>query len=237
MNKNEVLKKVKLDGQLSEVPIDFRKDKEVVLLAVKQNGYALYYADTKLKKDKEIVPAAVKKDGGSLQYADEKLRKDKKVVLEAVKKDGYALEYADEKLKKDKDILAIINKTEPQKINKKEPPNNYIDKKLKDKFGIYAVLLVHNSEGIMYRENVTPIKKIKIKPFEYWIEIKKKDLKNLTYKKIYNFVKNMIKDKTITNRVQNLKIFLKTNNTSYQSGIWNDDNDDEVLNEMLNDQK
>ena len=47
----------------------------------------------------------------------------------------------------------------------------------------------------------------------------------------------MIKDKTIINRVQNLKTFLKTNNTSYQSGIWNDDNDNEVLNEMLNDQK
>ena len=120
--------------------------------------------------------------------------------------------------------------------SKKKSSKDYIDEKLKDKFGVYEVVLVHNSKEIMYRENIILVKKMKIKPFEYWIAIEKKDLKNLTYKKIYNFVKKMIKDKTIS-RVQNLKTFLKTNNTSYQSGIWNDDNDDEVLNEMLNDQK
>ena len=121
--------------------------------------------------------------------------------------------------------------------NKKNSPENYIDEKLKDKFGVYEVFLGHNPEEIMYRENVIPAKKTKQEPFEYYVSIEKKYLKNLTYKKIYNFVKDMIKDKTIINRVQNLKTFLKTNNTSYQSGIWNDDNDDEVLNEMLNDQK
>jgi len=121
--------------------------------------------------------------------------------------------------------------------NKKNSPENYIDEKLKDKFGVYEVFLGHNLEEIMYRENVIPAKKTKQEPFEYYVSIEKKYLKNLTYKKIYNFVKDMIKDKTIINRVQNLKTFLKTNNTSYQSGIWNDDNDDEVFNEMLNDQK
>ena len=116
--------------------------------------------------------------------------------------------------------------------SKKKSSKDYIDEKLKDKFGVYEVLLVHNSEEIMYRENIILVKKMKIKPFEYWIAIEKKDLKNLTSTKIYNFVKKMIKDKTIS-RVQNLKTFLKTNNTSYQSGIWNDDNDDEVLKMML----
>ena len=120
--------------------------------------------------------------------------------------------------------------------NKKKSPENYIDEKLKDKFGVYEVLLVHNSEEIMFRENIILVKKMKIKPFEYWISIEKKDLKNLTYKKIYNFVKKMIKDKTI-NRVQNLKTFLKTNNTSYLSGVWNDDNDDEILKMMFKEDK
>ena len=120
--------------------------------------------------------------------------------------------------------------------NKKKSPKNYIDEKLKDKFGVYEVLLVHNSEEIMYRENIILVKKMKIKPFEYWISIEKKDLKNLTYKKIYNFVKKMIKDKTIS-RVQNLKTFLKTHNTSYLSGVWNDDNDDEILKMMFKEDK
>jgi hypothetical protein len=120
--------------------------------------------------------------------------------------------------------------------SKKKSSKDYIDEKLKDKFGLYEVLLVHNSEEIMYRENIILVKKMKTKPFEYWISIEKKDLKNLTYKKIYNFVKKMIKDKTIS-RVQNLKTFLKTNKISYLSGVWNDDNDDEVLKMMLKEDK
>ena len=47
----------------------------------------------------------------------------------------------------------------------------------------------------------------------------------------------MIKDKTIISRVQNLKTFLKTNNISYLSGVWNDDNDDEVLKMMFKEDK
>lgn len=121
--------------------------------------------------------------------------------------------------------------------SKKKSSKDYIDEKLKDKFGVYEVLLVHNSKEIMYRENFILVKKMKIKPFEYWIAIEKKDLKNLTYKKIYNFVKSMIKDKTIISRVQNLKTFLKTNNISYLSGVWNDDNDDEVLKMMFKEDK
>ena len=120
--------------------------------------------------------------------------------------------------------------------SKKKSSKDYIDEKLKDKFGVYEVLLVHNSEEIMYRENIILVKKMKTKPFEYWISIEKKDLKNLTYKKIYNFVKKMIKDKTIS-RVQKLKTFLKTNNISYLSGVWNDDNDDEVLKMMFKEDK
>ena len=263
MNKKEALKivkKYKFGWELEKLPDKFKKDKEVVLAAVKQHFGTFEYADKSLKKDKDVVVAALKQNPISLHYADksfrkdkkiisllikknqarfalnladESLKKDKKIVLAAVQKDGTSSEYADESLKKDKDILAIINKKKSLTVIKKKLPKDYIDEKLKDKFGVYEVLLVHNSKQIMYRENVVLVKKMKIKPFEHWISIEKKDLKNLTYKKIYNFVKGMVKDKTIINRVQNLKKFLKTNNTLYLSGVWNDDNDDEVLKMML----
>ena len=42
----------------------------------------LQYADKKLKADKEVVLAAVKKNGYVLQYADKKLKADKEIVLE-----------------------------------------------------------------------------------------------------------------------------------------------------------
>ncbi len=37
---------------------DFKNDKEVVLAAVKQNGYALQYASPDLKNDKDVRTAA-----------------------------------------------------------------------------------------------------------------------------------------------------------------------------------
>ena len=85
MNKIEAIKKVKLDGQLNEVPIHFRKDKDVVLAAVKKDGYALQHADEKLKKDKQIVLEAVKKAGYAITYADRNFRKDKEIILSIIK--------------------------------------------------------------------------------------------------------------------------------------------------------
>jgi len=59
---------------------------------VKQNGWALEYADESLKKDKEIVIEAVKQNGRALEFADLSLKKGKEIVMEAVKQDG-ALEF------------------------------------------------------------------------------------------------------------------------------------------------
>ena len=80
-------------------------DKEVILAAVKQNGYALQYADEKLKANKEVILAAVKQDGNTLQYADKKLKANKEVVLAALKQEVSAHQYVDEKLKGDKDVV------------------------------------------------------------------------------------------------------------------------------------
>ena len=41
----------------------FQNDKEVVLAAVQQNGYALQYASKELQNDREVVLAAVKQGG------------------------------------------------------------------------------------------------------------------------------------------------------------------------------
>ena len=60
------------------------KDRDEVLAAVKQDGWALEYADESLKKDKEIVMAAVKQDGFALQYAATSLKKDKEIVMAAI---------------------------------------------------------------------------------------------------------------------------------------------------------
>ena len=54
MNKDEALKIVIEDGErLRNLPIQFKKDKQIVLAAVKQNGYSLAHADESLKKAKK----------------------------------------------------------------------------------------------------------------------------------------------------------------------------------------
>jgi len=62
MEKKEALKIVQRDGiELKNLPVHFKKDKEIVLLAVKQWGGVLQYADDSLKNDPDIL-AIVNKD-------------------------------------------------------------------------------------------------------------------------------------------------------------------------------
>ncbi len=82
-----------------------KKDREIVLAAVKQSGYVIYQADESFKKDREIVLAAVQQIGLALEYVDESFRKDREIVLAAVRENGNALKYADERLKKDREIV------------------------------------------------------------------------------------------------------------------------------------
>ena len=53
MKKAEALKIVMEDGEkLRILPDEFKKDRDVVLAAVKNNGWALVYANKNLKRDK-----------------------------------------------------------------------------------------------------------------------------------------------------------------------------------------
>ncbi len=101
-----------------------KKDREIVLLAVQQMGRALQYADESLKKDREIVLAAVQQNGRALQYADESFKKDREIILATVQQDGWALQYADESFKKDREIVLIA-------VQQNGKALQYTDKNLK----------------------------------------------------------------------------------------------------------
>ena len=93
MDKKEALKIVRDDGlKFKDLPDHFKKDKEIVLAAIKY-----------------INSAVGRKGGYVLKFADDSLKKDKEVVLAAVKSNEAALEFADDSLKNDPDILKIIN--------------------------------------------------------------------------------------------------------------------------------
>ena len=60
---------------LAHFPEDLQDDKEVVLAAVKENGFALRFASDRLKDDEDIVRAAVRRNRRALRFASERLQK------------------------------------------------------------------------------------------------------------------------------------------------------------------
>jgi hypothetical protein len=78
------------------------------------SGSVLDRLSDELKADKEVIMAAVKRNGFALEYASDELKADKEVVLAAAKSDdplGYGymiLKYASDELKADKDVVMAL---------------------------------------------------------------------------------------------------------------------------------
>ena len=106
-DRDVVLEAIKTSGMggLQHADKSFYTDRDLILTAVMKDGRCLNRADENLKKDKEIVLAACKNAGDALADAHDTLKKDKEIVLVAVKNSGWALQHADENLKKDRDIV------------------------------------------------------------------------------------------------------------------------------------
>jgi len=85
----------------------FRRDREVVLAAVTQDGEALLFADETFRSDRDVVLAAFTQDGDIFDIVDRSLQRDRDVVLAAATSHGYrALLYADESLRNDPQVIA-----------------------------------------------------------------------------------------------------------------------------------
>jgi NAD kinase len=116
----------------------FKGDKDVMMAAIKQDGWALKLADEALRGDKEVVMAAVTQedDGEMLEFASDRLKDDKEVVKAAVKYNGFALEFASDRLKNEKDIvmaakeqnrgaLEFASERWQNRLKKEAPPYNW----------------------------------------------------------------------------------------------------------------
>ena len=87
---------------LRVVSAEHRKNREIVLEAVKQNGFALKYASVDLQGDREIVSEAIKQNGEALQFASTTLREDLEIVDMAIKQNGMAIMYASDDIKQNR---------------------------------------------------------------------------------------------------------------------------------------
>jgi hypothetical protein len=111
MDKQAALEMVKNGGKFYSLPKELQNDKDVVLAAVKNDGFNLeYVSDKEFLNDKEVVLESVKSSGSSLQFASTELQNDKEVVLEAVKNFGPSLQFASKELQKDKEVVLMSAK-------------------------------------------------------------------------------------------------------------------------------
>ena len=90
-----------------------KNDKEVVLTAVSNYGYALMHASSLLKSDREVIIAAVKNDGLALQFANN-FNSDLFIVLAALSQNGTALEFVDPGLRDNDEVVQFAIKENVQ---------------------------------------------------------------------------------------------------------------------------
>ena len=102
-----IQKALKNDGSLFEIlPEEFKHNKRLALIAIKNFPDALEYCSEELYDDEEIINAALQEDSEDiLSYASDRLRSNYDIVYKAVKVDGLNLQYASEVLQDNKEIV------------------------------------------------------------------------------------------------------------------------------------
>ena len=109
-NIDKIFEKIEEGKSLTDNPQNYNLFKEFEIFAkqiVSVNANNLYCTSDKIKNSKEIVKLAVAQNGLALGYASAELRNDKELVKIAVAQNGLALVFASEGLKKDKDIVKV----------------------------------------------------------------------------------------------------------------------------------
>ncbi len=160
--KKAALRRMAKEGgeALKNMSSRLKKDREVVLAAVKRDGAALQYADDSLRRDKEIVLTALKQVKKAekftvdvLAFAESSLKKNRGFIYQAVREDGLSLKYAVPTLKKDRRIVLAAVKENGYALE-------YADPVLKKEKAIVLSAVKNNGNALEYADPV--LKKDKI---------------------------------------------------------------------------
>lgn len=92
----------------------YKKDKEVVLIAVQKNGLSFRYADISLRGDKEVLLKAIESHPLAIKFATPSLKKNKGIVLQTILKDYSYFQHVDDSLRRDKEYILELLSTLPQ---------------------------------------------------------------------------------------------------------------------------
>ncbi|EFC46815.1 predicted protein [Naegleria gruberi] len=101
-----VLLALKNNGEAIQfVNNEFLRDNEIILEAIKTFPYAIQYSCDELYQDRDFILECVNENGEVLSYIWEDYGDDREIVLNAVRNCGLSLEYASEELQADKEIV------------------------------------------------------------------------------------------------------------------------------------
>jgi hypothetical protein len=102
------------------IPVEL-KTKELMMIAVKNKGYALQFAPPTLRGDKELVMAALQESSDAFQWASPELRGDKEFVIDTIQKTDIPLYHASTELCADKEVVMEAVKKNPFSVQFASP--------------------------------------------------------------------------------------------------------------------
>jgi len=129
---------------------NFVNDRDMMLLAVRQNGSSLVFAK-QFQNDDEIVLAAVTNEGTALRQADPRLQNDPRIVRAAVTSKPTALEYASPELQNDPSIVLVAVRGDSYQKGR-EPALKYASEPLKSHRPIILAAVGANPEALQYTD-------------------------------------------------------------------------------------
>lgn len=93
-----------------------RDDYDIVLLAIKDDPWAINAASPRLKNDKSLALQAVSSDGWTLAHISEELKDDKEVVTQAILNYPLSIQHASQRLRGDCDIMKLAVKLDKRTL-------------------------------------------------------------------------------------------------------------------------
>nr|WP_261787243.1 DUF4116 domain-containing protein [Fusobacterium necrophorum] len=196
-DKDVVLVAISNDGSALEFAAErLRNDEDVVLVAMKTNGFGLEFAK-KFQNNKDIVREAAKQTHAALKFASDELKNDKQFMEEILKYNNWCLKYVSEELKDDKEFVlqAMKGKYDISLLLASERLQKDTD-----------VVLENISNGLL--RTMQYKLKCDIKDIEKKREIIKKNIESILLKKYKD--KDILKAVEDTEKYENLEEILET---------------------------
>lgn len=101
----------------------YSQKKKQTIIALRNDGTLLRFADAELRNDFDVVWEAVHQNGLALEFASYRLKADKFIVSEAVKQYSGAIVFASSYLQNDLDIIDLAITNDPTFVKKNTPKN------------------------------------------------------------------------------------------------------------------